>query len=152
MRKPNKKTLLTIGLTILIVTLLFQITMALLILQISLRGIGKVKTSELKAFSDPECTQPLTEINWGIFYEDDMKMITIYLLKDSPKNISLVGYANNWSPPEAKNVITWSWDGDGKIITDKNPFKVIFIVTSSVTEPIGFTDFSFDVHLIGTQI
>ena len=110
--------------------------------------IGIVKTVGVGAFRDINCTSRVTEINWGLVEPGYHVNATIYLRNEGNVPITLSLETENWSPSNASNYITLSWDYAGPTVDPGAVMKVnlTLAVSSDVT---GITNFTFDIVITG---
>lgn len=108
-----------------------------------------IKAVGVGVYQDPVLTVPLTEINWGILEPGEEKNHTAYIKNESNVPITLVLSTDNWSPANASNFITLTWDYDEQPLGVDEFVKVIF--TLAVDPAIsGIVDFSFDIVIAGS--
>lgn len=122
------------------------------ILQISMAtpSHGTVKTINLKAFHDPECTIPLTVIEWGMLELGGSYTFECYLLNDGSAPSTLTMHTENWNPTEASNYLTLTWDAENKTLQPKIPLMATFSL--NVNQDIqGIEEFSFDIIITATS-
>lgn len=111
---------------------------------------GTVKTINLKAFQDPECTIPLNVIEWGMLEPGDSYTFECYLLNDGSAPSTLTMHTENWNPTEASNYLTLTWDAENKTLQPKSPLMATFSL--NVNPDIqGIEEFSFDIIITATS-
>ena len=110
---------------------------------------GAVKAIGVGVFWNNECTDPLSSIDWGILEPGSSKNVTCYIRNEGNSVSTLSMYASNWSPSNASDYLTLSWDYGGQSINPDDVVQVTF--TLSVDASIdGITSFSFDITIIGS--
>lgn len=121
---------------------------ALLTSETRIPSVGTIKTVGVGAFWDINCTSRVIEIDWGIVEPGYHVNTTIYLGNEGNAPITLSLDAENWSPSNASNYITLSWDYAGQTVDPGAVIKVnvILAVSSNVT---GITNFAFDIVITG---
>ena len=109
-----------------------------------LRGAGRIKCVGVKAFADPEGMKEISGIDWGLISPGGYAYRSIYLKSLSTVPVNLTLSTEAWSPSNASDVLTLSWDYDGG---DLNPGQIIPVtLTLNVDNAItGITDFAFDI-------
>jgi len=110
---------------------------------------GTVKAIGVGVFWNNECTDPLSSIDWGILEPGSSKNVTCYIRNEGNSVSTLSMYASNWSPSNASDYLTLSWDYGGQSINPDDVVQVTF--TLSVDASIdGITSFSFDITIVGS--
>jgi hypothetical protein len=110
---------------------------------------GTVKAIGVGVFWNNECTDPLSSIDWGILEPGSSKNVTCYIRNEGNSVSTLSMYASNWSPSNASDYLTLSWDYGGQSINPDDVAQVTF--TLSVDASIdGITSFSFDITIVGS--
>jgi len=110
---------------------------------------GAVKAIGVGVFWNNECTDPLSSIDWGILEPGSSKNVTCYIRNEGNFVSTLSMYASNWSPSNASDYLTLSWDYGGQSINPDDVVQVTF--TLSVDASIdGITSFSFDITIVGS--
>jgi len=110
---------------------------------------GTVKAIGVGVFWNNECTDPLSSIDWGILEPGSSKKVTCYIRNEGNSVSTLSMYASNWSPSNASDYLTLSWDYGGQSINPDDVTQVTF--TLSVDASIdGITSFSFDITIVGS--
>jgi len=110
---------------------------------------GSVKAINVEIYWDIECTQVVTEIDWGALESGDTATNTVYVKNTGNSAMTLSMYYSGWDPAEAGSYITLSWDREGATI---DPDAVVeATLTLSVSASIsGITTFSFNIVIEGT--
>lgn len=111
---------------------------------------GYVKAIGVQVFFDEACTNETNRINWGYLSPGETKTVTVYIRNNGTVPMILSHMVQSWNPVDAENYITFSWDGDNKIV---NAGQVVeFNLSLSVAENItGIESFSFELVIIGTE-
>jgi hypothetical protein len=106
----------------------------------------------IDVYWDSQCTNPCTTINWGDLYPGDVKTQQLYIKNVENTPCTLTMATGNWTPTEASNYITLSWDYAGQTLNPSQILQVTF--TLKVSEQItGISNFTFDIliYAIATQ-
>jgi len=121
---------------------------ALLTYETRISSVGIVKTMVVGAFWDINCTRMVTEIDWELVEPGQHVNATIYLRNEGNAPITLLLDTENWSPSNALNYITLSWDYADQTVNSEAVIKITLIlaVSSNVTE---IANFGFDVVITG---
>ena len=110
---------------------------------------GYIHTIGLEVYKDQECTQPCTSIDWGTLRPGGTATYVVYakLLGNTPATLSMT--YGNWTPPEAQNYITLSWNYTGNTLNPGDVLPIEF--TLSVAETItGVEKFEFYITIIAS--
>ena len=100
------------------------------------------------AFWDINCTSRVTEIDWGLVEPGYHVNATIYLRNEGNAPITLSLHTENWSPSNASNYITLSWDYAGQMVDPGAVVKVVLTLAIS-SHVMGITNFTFDIVITG---
>jgi hypothetical protein len=114
----------------------------------TISNVGSVKAIGVGVYWDPNCTDVVSAFDWGILEPGSTKNVTVCIRNEGNFVISLSLTTSNWSPSNASNYITLSWDYDGRSINPSEVVKVIFTLAVSASIE-GITSFSFDITIIG---
>lgn len=108
-----------------------------------LRGSGKIRTVNVKVYSDPAATIEVSAVDWGEISPGGQSRIQLYVKNTGNVVANLTLTAENWAPSSAANYMTLSWDYNGQALQLNEVRPVLFTlsVASNIT---GITDFSVD--------
>ena len=111
---------------------------------------GYVKAIGVEVYFDEACTNEVNSIDWGYLSPGQTSTKTVYVRNNGTVPMILSHIVQNWNPADAKNYITFSWDGENKVV---NASEVVAVNLSlSVAENItGIESFSFELVIIGTE-
>jgi hypothetical protein len=121
---------------------------ALLTSETRVLSVGIVKTVGVGAFWDISCTSRVTEIDWGVVEPGYHVNSTIYLKNEGNAPITLSLNTENWSPSNASNYITLSWDYADQTLDLGAVVKVNLTLNVS-SDVMGITSFTFDIVITG---
>jgi len=110
---------------------------------------GTVKGIGVMVYSDAECTNSVSSIEWGILEPDESKSRTFYIRNEGNSAVTLSLSTENWNPASASEFITLSWDYGGQSINPDSVSEVTFTLAVSASVS-GVTDFSFDILIVGS--
>jgi hypothetical protein len=107
---------------------------------------GTVRAFGVGAYQDSGCTNALSSIDWGTLETGSSKDVTCYVRNELSSASTLSMYTSNWSPLNASDYMSLSWDYGGQYIEVDEVVQVTF--TLSVDANIeGITNFSFDITI-----
>lgn len=144
----TKSAAATAGLVVAVIILI----VALMIVSVKLGSHGKIKSVGVEIYKDSGLTENATDIDWGILAPGEAATATIYIYNsgNSPENVSFV--VGNWTPPEAANYITVTWDYAGNFTLQGHEFRET-VLTLSVSQQIKDIDeFNNDITITGTGL
>ena len=145
----NQKQLIIILIFILAFSAVF-IAYAAVIGMFKVTNTGYVKAVGVQVYFDEACTNEVSSIDWEYLSPGETSTRTVYVRNNGTVPMILSHTVQNWNPADAKNYITFSWDGENKVV---NASEVIAVNLSlSVAENItGIESFSFELVIIGTE-
>ena len=122
------------------------------VVQRSIPSTGKVFIVSLgvDVFWDLECSNQVSEVDWGILEPGDSKNVSVYVKNTG--NTSLILYMNTteWAPATAETYITVAWDAEDAQLSEGGVLKVGIILSVSAGVS-GFTDFQFSIVITGGE-
>jgi hypothetical protein len=71
---------------------------------------GTITTVNVGVYSNINCTENCTAINWGSLYPGNSTSITVYVKNTGTVPITLTMNANNWNPTNADDYLTIEWN------------------------------------------
>jgi hypothetical protein len=118
--------------------------------QIRIPATGNVKAIGLGVYSDPDCANTLSNINWGSLSPGENKTFTFYLKSLSTVNSSLILSFGNWEPSLAGSYIGLSWNRNGYCMVPGEVVSAVLLlqVSSSIE---GISSFSFDAIITASE-
>ena len=109
---------------------------------------GAMKAIDVEVYWDSGCTDTVSAVNWDILEPGGSPAKTIYVKNTGNAPLTLSMTCSGWTPPEAVDHITLSWDKEG--VTVEPNAVVETLLTLSVSEAIyGITDFSCTITIEG---
>lgn len=146
-RKISTGVIIAIAATGLFLTLL---TTGLLMSYQTVTSQGTITTVNVGVYSDSECTQNLTSINWLTLRPSDTANRTIYVKNNGTVPITLTMTTENWLPTNASALLTLTWNQQNTVLNATKSIPAI--LTLSVASSTGnLTDFSFNIIITGTE-
>lgn len=116
----------------------------------SIQSYGTVKAINVGVYWNSGCTNATSSVNWGMLLPGTLKNVTLYIKNEGNVAVTLSLAAQNWSPVNAPNYMTLSWNRGGQTLTSGSIVSATLTlsVSSSIT---GITSFSFDIVITGTE-
>ena len=121
----------------------------LLTASVTLSSTGSVKGINVEVYWDAGCTQVVSSVDWGTPEPGDSDVETVYIRNSGTAPMTLSMSCSGWSPVEAGNYLTLSWDREGAILDAGAVVPAVLTLTVSDTVS-GITDFSFNIVIEGT--
>jgi hypothetical protein len=112
-------------------------------------SIATLKTVGVGVYEDPACTVIVTQIDWGILEPGDTATFDAYIKNLSNVPITLTIHTEDWSPANASNFISLSWDYDGTRIPVDSSIPVTFALNVDAATS-GIESFSFTIVIVGS--
>jgi hypothetical protein len=122
------------------------------VVQRRIPSTGKVFIVSLgvDVFWDPECSNQVSEVDWGVLEPGDSKNVSVYVKNTGNKALILSMNATDWAPATAETYITVTWDAEDAQLSDGGVLKVS--ITLSVSAGVsGITDFQFSIVITGGE-
>ena len=109
---------------------------------------GKVKAVNLGLYWDNAGTNMTVAVDWGLFSPGAARSVTLCVRNEGSSTVKLNLTTRNWSPPNAFEHITLTWNREGQVLEPQT--VTIATLTLSVSANIsGITDFSFETIVTG---
>jgi hypothetical protein len=89
----------------------------------------------IETYSDLQCVNPVSEIEWGAIDAGFQQQATIYLKNEGGISLTLNLDSNNWTPLNVEDYMTLSWDYHGQAI---NPGEVREVTRARIVSPRSF--------------
>lgn len=140
----------TVGAVFLVAAVLLTVTtLAILQSTETISNSGNIKTVNVSAYQDSNCTIPLSSFTWGTLDAGSSAVRTMYIKNEGtvPMNLSMA--TNTWSPTNAPTYITVTWNRENATVTPGNNVQanVTLTVSPSIT---GIASFTFTMVITGT--
>jgi len=158
--RRHKKTLLLI-LIVSTATILISSSISILFSRFSnltLPGIGTIKTIGVEAYWDPNCENKTETIDWGTMWPGSSKNVTLYIR--SVSNIKTILHLNisNVNPAVISEYLNLSWNYDGTLLNPGGIIQVTLFLSASQSEAFSrylvandVKDFSIDIHIVAGE-
>jgi len=110
---------------------------------------GKVTTVGVGVYWDANCSIHVLYMDWGSVVLGSVKNITVFIRNEGDAPSTLFLNTTNWSPSNASDYITLTWDYNGYILYPYQTTRVTLMLSiAQVIE--GIRDFTFDI-IIGVN-
>lgn len=147
MRKFSTGVIIAIAVVVLVLT---ATSAGVLTVSQSLSSSGTVTAVNVGVYSNAECTQTLTSINWGTISPGGSVAQTIYVKNTGNTQITLSMSTTNWNPPEANGPLTITWNKQGTTLAVGQSTAATLTLTASPSTS-GITTFSVNIVITGTS-
>lgn len=148
--KPSIKYVLYVLATIALIGLIFGASVyAVVQYQASIHTTGTIKTVGVKIYSNPELSDELVTIDWGLRPPGSEVSVEMWVQNTGNSPVTLTFYTDNWNPAAASDYMTLSWDYAGQTINPNAAQKIILTLSVSA-EISGITNFSFDITVVAS--
>lgn len=114
------------------ISLIFCLTVILVALtlashsQCAISNVGTIVAIGLEAHEDVNCTQPLSQNEWGFLEPNETASHVCYVKSVSNINSTLMLTPGNWNPPSSSNYLTLSWNYDNSTLQPNEVLEVTF--------------------------
>ncbi|MCW4044355.1 MAG: hypothetical protein NWE94_02410 [Candidatus Bathyarchaeota archaeon] len=124
-------------------------TAGLLSVSQTVSSTGTVTAVNVGVYSDSQCTQTLTNINWGTISPGNSVTYTIYVKNTGNTPITLSMTKTGWNPANADGPITVTWNKEGTSLSagQSTAATLTLTVSSGIS---GITTFSVNIVITGT--
>lgn len=115
---------------------------------LTILNLGQVTTFNVEAYQDPECTLPLTQIDWGVISPNTNKTALCYLHNEGNTPITLAMNTSDYAPANFQAYSEVSWDYNGAAI-NPNATLTTHISLRIFDNITGIQQFSFSINIWG---
>ncbi|MEM3697197.1 MAG: hypothetical protein QXQ94_06830 [Candidatus Bathyarchaeia archaeon] len=146
-QKINMVAILSVALTVMVIVALVA---GLSPVYHTITNSGNVKTIGISVYSNQECTTVLNSISWGNLEKEKSYTRDFWVKNTGNSRVKLNMTTENWSPSNAKNYLTLTWDLEGLVLeVNQQPIKGTF--TLRVASNAASGNFSFTIVITGTE-
>lgn len=117
----KRLTLLFLGLTFLFVALTIALQS-----QHPFPHTGTIVAIGAEVYKDVNCTQPLSQFEWGFVEPNETAYQVCYIKSTSNVNSTLTFTIENWNPENSSNYLTLSWNYDNSTLQPNEVIEVTF--------------------------
>jgi len=120
---------------------------------------GSVKTINVGDYNvgvywDVNCSSTVSSIEWGQIEPGSAKNVSLFIRNEGKSAASLFLGTDNWTPSNASEFMTLSWDYDNQTLAppDEDSYDILLVALTLQVSPSieGIESFSFDVIIGAT--
>ena len=111
---------------------------------------GTVEAVGVGVYQDNECITVLSSVDWGVLEPGASKNVTFYIRNELSSVSTLSMYTSNWSPSNASDYLTLTWDYGGQSIDVDDVVQVTFTLSVDASI-VGITSFGFNITIAGNS-
>jgi len=108
-------------------------------------GSAGSESNPLSFYSDFSGSNPVEQIDWETMSPAESKDSTIYVRNQAQSELALSLETDNWSPTNASDYLTLSWDAPQSLSVQAGEIKPIIFTLTVASNITGITSFSFDI-------
>ena len=126
-------------------------TVTVLVFTYRISNVGRIKAVGVGVYWDLNATNPCSSIDWGSLRPGDLAGVTVYVKNVKNTNVTLSLNVTDWSPQNASQYLTLSWNYSGAMI---QPAQVIAIQMALLVSPQtqNIDTFSFNIVITATEV
>lgn len=106
-------------------------------------GRGAFKMIGVGIYRNPDLTDALSSISWGMLEPGVSQNYTCYVRNEGSSSVVLSLSTINWNPIKASTFISLGWDYGGESLVPSEVVEVTFVLSVS-PDVSGVSSFSFD--------
>jgi len=137
----NRNLVPTVVITVLTITI---VVASALICNLYFSTTGEIKIFNCEIYEDSDLKKELTYIDWGVVYAGQTIEKTAYLKNPTTVPANVTVEADNWSPAEAQQYLSFSWQPGDNVMVEPDTAVIITFVLS-VSEVAVVMNFGFDI-------
>jgi len=112
---------------------------------------GTVIVIGFDIYSDSECTNLLTVINWNEVHTNQHYVFEAYAKNTGNKPLTLTMTVSSMTPIEASSVLTPSWNNEGLILSPDEVQLIEFYLDVADVADITFQSFQYTMTIFGVE-
>jgi hypothetical protein len=112
-------------------------------------GSIQIQTAGIAVYRDASCTTKASDVSWGTLTPGSSRENVLYIKNEGTTPLNLFLDTANWSPTNAANYLTLSWNYGGQTVALNQVIRITLTLTVSQSIS-GINNFSFDIILTGT--
>jgi hypothetical protein len=148
MQKISTGTIIATVATGLFLTLL---TSGLLMSYQTIPSQGAVAAVNVGVYSDSECTQNCTFINWGTIMPGSQINRTVYVKNIGGLPMTITMATESWLPTNASSLINLNWNRQDTTLNVNQSIGATLTLAAAASAAGNLTDFSFNIIITGTE-
>lgn len=130
--------------------LLSTITVGVLTANQTMPTSSSISSVNVGVYTDGECNNNCTSINWGSLAPGDTITKTVYVKNNGTIPLTLSLTTKSWEPSNAPIYLTVIWDREGIILEAGNSTVATLTLTAS-NSAANIKTFSFNIDFTGTE-
>jgi hypothetical protein len=111
---------------------------------------GSISAIGVGVYSNSGCTTVLSSINWGTVNPGASVTYTMYVKNNGTIPVTLTMTIGTWNPTSASSYINLTWNQQNYSLPAGSSVPAVLTLNVSSSAS-GFTSFTFDVIITGTQ-
>jgi len=111
---------------------------------------GTVTAVNVGAYTDSQCTQNCTAINWGTLSPGNTTTKTVYVKNTGSTPITLTMTTGSWTPTTVNTKITLTWNQQNTVLNAGQSIAANLTLTVA-SDATSITTFSFNIIITGTE-
>jgi len=115
-----------------------------------LESTGRIITLGIECYSEPECINKLTLINWTDLIAGYTYNYTIYLRNEGNSPVTLEMWSQNWEPDIAVSYFNLTWNYNGSVINPQEVREIVLYLETGY--PTEFVEFSFEIVIQANKV
>lgn len=100
-------------------------------------------------YSDGDCSSNASSVDWGVVEPGSVQNVSLFVRNEGTVAADLYLTTGDWSPSNASEFLTLTWDYSGQIL---DRFEIVLVVLTLQVSPEvrGISSFSFDIIIGAT--
>ena len=143
----SKKLLISLVATSL-TCLLAGYSLATLTTQYKMSNIASIKTIGVNVYRDQNCTDLITQLDWGLLEPATSKTFKVYVKSLSNTPLTLTIFSSNWQPTNCTDYMTLTAEPNNFTLQPSQVAEVNLTLTVA-SDIQGITNFAFDITFKG---
>ena len=115
----------------------------------SIRSRGDIDAINVGVYWNGNCSNAVSFIDWGGIEPGSVENVSFFIRNEGTVAADLFLSTDNWSPSNASEFLTFTWDYSGQIL---DRFEIVPVVLTLQVSPEvrGISSFSFDIIIGAT--
>ena len=116
----------------------------------SIPSSGTIVGVNVGVYTNSQCTQNCTTIDWGTLYPGDSTTRTIYVKNTGSVPVTLTMTTGGWVPTSASSVLTLTWNRQNTVLNAGQSISATLTLTAASNAG-SLSGFGFNIVVTGTQ-